>query len=49
MEFVQIDVNFRTDSYDCTNSEYESSVDICGCTGSVKQELVGGSECDDIV
>jgi len=49
VEFVPIDMTMVTDDSSCTNSEYESSYDMCGCTNSAKKTLVGGDECTDIV
>jgi len=49
VEFIPIDVTMVTEESSCTNSESESSVDICGCTNSAKKTLVGGDECTDIV
>lgn len=50
VEFVPIDMTMVTEeSNDCTNSEFESSYDMCGCTNSAKKTLVGGDECSDIV
>jgi len=49
VEFVPIDTTMVTDDSSCTNSEFESSYDMCGCTNSAKKTLVGGDECTDIV
>ena len=43
VELVRINLDLLTTvDQSCSNSEYESSTDICSCTNSAKSQLVGG-------